>query len=325
MQNLPNSIAIVERSVKKSKGFSGIRQRRQQAHATIKMLKSIGTENNATKCDSADDISLQFMNEWTTSVHVCLSNRRKRPSSEISIICPPILNIGRDTMASILSYLKPVEVLSFVMMPLSKNWRSTYSRSEDLWKILCLTEPFHANYEDIAVDKHCSAFLLGNAFEPNMWRYRTVYTSFVHCWKYLECVKSTSRKLFKRSSILTIPPPFGLTFQKSNSSLVSYLAQAQSVVHNASSQQIDGKIETDNTNHSPLGVTDDGRVSESPSRNASLPIGKSLLTQRLLKRPPQGVGTSCINLPWSCSIYSVVNWMISFADVIGIQVSFFHY
>jgi len=325
---LPNSIAIFERSVKKSKGFAGIRQRRQQVPAA---LKSVGNENNRTKCDSADDIAKELMNEWMTTsrLPVCLSNRRKRPSSEISNFCPPILNIGRDVMASILSYLEPSQVLSFVMMPLSKKWRSTYSQSEDLWKILCLTEPFNANYEDIAVEKHSSTFLFCNDFENNMGRYRVVYTSFVQCWRYLECIKSESQKVCKkRSSIPTIPPPFGLTFQKSNSSLGSYLAQAQSVVQNASNhlQSEIGSVETEKANHNPFGVTDDGRVSGSPSRKKMkkdtciLPIGKSVLTQRLLKRPSQGVGTGYVNLPWSCSIYSVVNWMISFADVIGIQI-----
>lgn len=322
---LPNSVAIFERSVKKSKGFSGMRQRRQHEQECAN-FKSVSHENIGTECDSADGTTKEVMNEWTTSVPACLSNRRKRPSSEISNFCPPILNIGSDAMASILSYLEPAELLSFVIMPLSKKWRSTISQSEDLWKILCLTEPFNANYEDIAVEKHSAAFLFGNDFENDMGRYCVVYTSFVQCWKYLECVKSESRKVCKRFSIPTIPPPFGLTFQKSNSSLGSYLAQAQTVVQNASNQQNDLEIESDKTNHNPFGVADDGRVLGSPCRKknkedtVTLSIGKSLLSQRLLKRPSQGVGTGYVNLPWSCAIYSVVNWMISFADVIGIQI-----
>lgn len=45
-----------------------------------------------------------------------------------------------------------------------------------------------------------------------------------------------------------------------------------------------------------------------------------MLTDRLL-RPTRGGNVDNINLPWSCAIYSVVNWMVAFADVEGIQVS----
>ena len=43
-------------------------------------------------------------------------------------------------------------------------------------------------------------------------------------------------------------------------------------------------------------------------------FGRSMLTNRLLR--------ANVNLPWSCAIYSVVNWMVAFTDVEGIQVSF---
>ena len=48
--------------------------------------------------------------------------------------------------------------------------------------------------------------------------------------------------------------------------------------------------------------------------------GSSKLTQRLLGPSIEnGIGGP-VELPWSCAIYSVVNWMVAFADVEGIQV-----
>jgi len=56
-------------------------------------------------------------------------------------------------------------------------------------------------------------------------------------------------------------------------------------------------------------------------QNTSSPrrLGRSMLTDRLL-RPTQAGDVDNVNLPWSCAIYSVVNWMVAFADVEGIQI-----
>ena len=43
-----------------------------------------------------------------------------------------------------------------------------------------------------------------------------------------------------------------------------------------------------------------------------------MVTDRLLKPSPTGQ-TGNLNLPWSCAIYSIVNWMVAFLDVEGIQ------
>jgi len=48
-----------------------------------------------------------------------------------------------------------------------------------------------------------------------------------------------------------------------------------------------------------------------------LKFGRSMITSRLLVSP--GEGQSNLNLPWSCAIYSIVNWMVAFSDVEGIQ------
>jgi hypothetical protein len=45
----------------------------------------------------------------------------------------------------------------------------------------------------------------------------------------------------------------------------------------------------------------------------------STLTNKLLGPANHGVVDGNVSLPWSCAIYSVVNWMVAFADVAGIQ------
>lgn len=43
-----------------------------------------------------------------------------------------------------------------------------------------------------------------------------------------------------------------------------------------------------------------------------------MITSRLYG-PAQGSEPSNLNLPWSCAIYSIVNWMVAFSDVEGLQ------
>jgi hypothetical protein len=86
---------------------------------------------------------------------------------------------------------------------------------------------------------------------------------------------------------------------------------------------------------SAIGVSDDGSSASVPrsgskeddasnckavacKRKKRTKFGHSMLTQRLLG--PAADGTPGHNdLPWSCAIYSIVNWMVAFSDVEGIQ------
>ena len=46
-----------------------------------------------------------------------------------------------------------------------------------------------------------------------------------------------------------------------------------------------------------------------------------MLTDRLLGPSASGdVNPENVTLPWSCALYSIVNWMVAFADVEGIQI-----
>ncbi len=55
------------------------------------------------------------------------------------------------------------------------------------------------------------------------------------------------------------------------------------------------------------------------NKNPPPRIGRSMLTDRLL-RPTRNGDVDNVNLPWSCAIYLVVNWMVAFVVVEGIQI-----
>ena len=71
-------------------------------------------------------------------------------------------------------------------------------------------------------------------------------------------------------------------------------------------------------------IASSAQSTEPPKKRSKKPkaqrYGNSKLTQKLLGPSIEnGIGGP-VELPWSCAIYSVVNWMVAFADVEGIQV-----
>jgi hypothetical protein len=61
---------------------------------------------------------------------------------------PRILTVGSDVMAHVLTFLEPTEIISVLTMPLSKDWLTTFTRQSELWRVLCLEEPFKAQVEN---------------------------------------------------------------------------------------------------------------------------------------------------------------------------------
>lgn len=83
----------------------------------------------------------------------------------------------------------------------------------------------------------------------------------------------------------------------------------------------------------PIGVRDDGSSVRGKShgeraggrrgpqkKKGGVRYGRSKLTERLLGPSMARRVAGPTKLPWSCAIYSVVNWMVAFADIEGIQV-----
>lgn len=297
---------------------------------------------------------------------------------------PPIMGVGSDVMAHILTFLEPPEILSLLTMPLSKEWISTYTRQSELWRVLCLLEPFKVQAEeeptnDDTSDDSSSSFTSssasmfsgpGSELRRRFGKFRILYSSFVRCMRYLARIKDDALS-GRQPSVIDYGASGAETSLSSshrsissNQNLQKFLARARGVVaqHNfqqhqptASSRKPGGassshdamesqsKKSSESASRSraapsePIGVSDDGRSTESSpkkgkrrrdeeqskemvqssDKKSRVRYGQSKLTQRLLL--PAGGFVSNTELPWSCAIYSIVNWMVFFADVEGMQ------
>ncbi|KAG7336827.1 hypothetical protein IV203_035422 [Nitzschia inconspicua] len=165
--------------------------------------------------------------------------------------------------------------------------------------------------------------------------YRLLYTSFVRCRKYLDRILEDARN-GRQPSVMDYGnnysrfPTFGVT-----KSLKKFLAKKKhgslkSVIGDGS-----GSFQTNppTISNAPIGVLSDGTQIQQPTtEHDSLtdakvaPIGdstkpkygKSMITDRLFGPTDDGT-PSHLNLPTSCAIYSIVNWMVAHPDVEGIQ------
>lgn len=248
-----------------------------------------------------------------------------------------IYMLGHDVMAQVASYLEPPEAYSFLTTPLSKTWLVTYTAPQELWKILCTSAPFYAKLDaenGSSDSSSCSSFPMCNDIEMRhlFGRYRLLYTSFVRCMKYLnrlqdDALNGRAPSLYANSNQNDIYP------YNKNVSLKAYFAKARRLArsgrHNGGSRSSSDAALSFTTESCSLGSSEKAAQAEpgtialangSQQKNSSRRLGRSMLTDRLL-RPTQAGDVDNVNLPWSCAIYSVVNWMVAFADVEGIQVS----
>jgi hypothetical protein len=252
-----------------------------------------------------------------------------------------IYSLGQDVMAQVVAFLEPPEIQSFLTTPLSKSWLVAYTEPQGLWKILCTSKPFYAKLDESESEASDCSFPMCNDMEMRhlFGRYRLLYTSFVRCMKYLNRLQDDA--LNGRAPTLDVNSnqndiyPFNR-----NASLKAYFAKARRLMRSSSrksgsrsssdaalsitsesgSQGSDEKVVADEpmsraTESRKIASTNGASKQGHPTRQ----LGRSMLTDRLL-RPARGGSVDNINLPWSCAIYSVVNWMVAFADVEGIQV-----
>jgi len=249
-------------------------------------------------------------------------------------------------MANVVSYLEPPETHVFLTTPLSKAWLVTYTAPQELWKILCTSKPFYAKLDEneCSSDSSTASFPICNDLEMRhlFGRYRLLYSSFVRCMKYLKRLQDDALN-GRTPSVINSNQGDIYPFNK-NTSLKAYFAKARRL--RRSHRPTDGSR---SSSDAALSITspDSGsngsnekakagqkrgsgaaRSGKSASANGSRQnnsssrrLGRSMLTDRLL-RPTQAGEVDNVNLPWSCAIYSVVNWMVAFADVEGIQVRY---
>jgi hypothetical protein len=255
-------------------------------------------------------------------------------------------------MAHVLTFMEPPEILDVLTMPLSKDWQLNFTSTPELWRVLCLVDPFKAQIEDEDDDlddsgsnnSFCS--LQGDSDDVDrrlLDRYRLLYTSFVRCMKYVSQIRE--------DAINGRPPSYidygingssgsqqhGHLIQQaplvvgSNKSLRNFLARARGVVATTEREQRESSDTTGESSEqgsqpeaNSVNSTDSsgGRSKRKRSRKRKREkkpkLGSSMITMRLLGPAASGQPGN-LALPWSCAIYSIVNWMVAFSDVEGIQ------
>jgi len=277
---------------------------------------------------------------------------------------PPIQAMGCDVMAHILTFLQPPEILDVLTMPLSKSWRRNFTAQPELWRVLCLVEPFKATIDDPMTKKGDKAGsssddnylpLKSDKTEKSLDKYRLLYTSFVRCMKYVSQIREdaingrppayidygisgafsngpgmqyvTDVNKTTNGTSNSPPPPSTLG---SNRNLQLFLAQARDVVLNSTTNNDDGEAKTDDTPRGStifptlstaarVGTAHMKHEQKKKAKKNGPKFGRSMITSRLYS-PVEGAEPSNLNLPWSCAIYSIVNWMVAFSDVEGIQI-----
>jgi hypothetical protein len=264
---------------------------------------------------------------------------------------PPIMALGCDVMAHVLTFLEPPDTMDVLTMPLSKDWLNSFTRQPELWRVLCLLEPFRAKVgeEDDSSDNDSDSFPVDVSKElrQTFGKSRLLYTSFVRCMRYLARIKDDA--LHGRAPTAVDFVAYGTGSNKigQNQNLKEFLARARGVVV-VGKQEADERpcsdISDDESNTEgqggarrrcatvkAIGVADDGSQNARPpkkrrkrddgesKKSSKQPkFAKSHIAQRLLAPSTSGA-PALQELPWSCAIYSIVKWMVAYSDVEGIQ------
>lgn len=172
----------------------------------------------------------------------------------------PIFSLSSDMMGHCMSYLEPMEVHSLLTVPLSKQWRDTYTAPQDLWRVLCIMEPFKAKFgpEDDDSDTDSSDSLLSDPELKQVFgKYRMLYTSFIRCLRYLTQVKDDAIHGRPSPSVVDYGGGEQNAFQlTSNSGLRRFLAKARVAVGNNRQRGIGAASACPNT---PFELSDDDR------------------------------------------------------------------
>ena len=263
---------------------------------------------------------------------------------------PAILSVGCDIMAHVLTFLEPPDILDVLTMPLSKDWLFSFTRQPELWRVLCLLEPFKAQVDSHGNESSDDSDFCGNVeseLRVTFGKHRLLYTSFVRCMKYLTRIKDDAVNGRPPSVIDYGSGPATFKNIETNQNLKEFLARARGIAVSDNSMSdhdlvlgMDiGKLarrraKVPNKTHRLLGASELGleqaivtrkrRKSESDKTKHSkkkkkVTYGHSILTQRILGPTADGTAGTAVELPWSCAIYSIVNWMVAFSDVEGMQ------
>ena len=194
---------------------------------------------------------------------------------------PGILTVGCDVMAQVLAFLEPPEVLSVLTSPLSRNWQNAYCHQPEMWRTLCIAEPFKAQVEDDNGQSKSCFYKVKDTGE--VWpceKFRMLYTSFVRCVKYLKHVQ-----------------PNAINGDVSASSTLGRSREAKR--NNSGTNAVAMMTRTGTCSRANGLRTKRQRISRKTSGQARMRCASSIITRRLLLPTSDGE-TSHTNLPWSC-------------------------
>ncbi|MGK3760127.1 MAG: hypothetical protein ACI8RD_012444, partial [Bacillariaceae sp.] len=209
---------------------------------------------------------------------------------------PPILTLGCDVMAHILTYLDPPNILDILTMPLSTVWQQSFTSQPELWRVLCLVEPFKATMDDpdpvysvnsSDEETYYSIKARKDTEKHLLDKYRLLYTSFVRCMKYISQIRddavngrppayidygisgtaggsatSDTNPLnnVDRTSSTSSPAPPPSTAVGSNKNLQMFLAKARDVVVTSTNDTSSNKSNTDDETKHGDNSSKSGRI-----------------------------------------------------------------
>ncbi len=189
--------------------------------------------------------------------------RYRLKSVQPSIEQPPVFGLGSDLMAHCMTFLDPLQVHSLLTVPLCKQWRDAYTVQQDVWRVLCLMEPFKAKFgpEDLDSEDDYDSSSDSNSETKNVFgKYRLLYTSFIRCLRYLTQIKDDAVHGRAAPSVLDYGGNEQNAYQLTSSSgLRSFLAKARVAVGNNRQQSIAAASDS----NSPVELSDDDRSIES--------------------------------------------------------------
>ncbi|KAG7350683.1 hypothetical protein IV203_010043 [Nitzschia inconspicua] len=324
--------------------------KRAADHEHERLLQSIIRKRKATQEDKTPMVA-------SNSNSNALTLPKSKRLTVKNLNCrPPILTVGSDVMAHILTFMHPPDILDILTMPVCKSWQRNFTQSPELWRVLCLVEPFKANMDEEfssedgsnndsssdSDDSFCSMGI-GRHQKSTLYKYRNLYSAFVRCMKYLSQIREDAisgrppayidygyRGSTSSSAVAACQKPSQSYYPPAlhageNMNLRNFLAEAKGIVmrsrENSESEETSNRprdVPILNSAAQVLSVSKKRKRTSKNQEKKGLKFGPSIITGRLLGPTTAGEAGN-MNLPWSCAIYSIVNWMTAYSEVEGIQ------
>jgi hypothetical protein len=245
---------------------------------------------------------------------------------------PLITSLGCDLMAHVLTFLEPPDILDVLTMPLSKDWLSSFTSQPELWRVLCLLEPFKAQVEDERGNSDSESSdedsAVSDVMPAKKPKFRLMYTSYVRCMRCLIRIKDDAingRPLTANEYTEGIEGAIAPYNVGANHNLQQFLSRARGVSSMEGDRPADSSVAVvDESSAASHGLAESANSASAaatssalsrvftqdnpvnPSKPPTLRVGRSGLKQSAR----YGGDIGPVELPWSCGIYSIVNWMV---------------